>query len=200
MMDTKMMDTKAYKIRTGFFSETPHEYGGENIFRAVASKEANEAKYYLLDGGRWIRQVGFDQYVTDWLVEERWGRVEDAATGEELGFAILRVDREKGLRLRTEASGACAWTAPKETPPVLFSAAQKHHAVDRGLHPDRHTGGGHKAIIDEPHCRSCRMCVKICPVGAILAPDGKMRISAVCIGCRKCVKICPFDAIVLDSK
>lgn len=60
---------------------------------------------YQLESNVWIKDLGRDRYVTDWTNEERWGRVEEldidddgeVVGSKDLGFMILRVDRERGL-------------------------------------------------------------------------------------------------------
>ncbi len=53
------------------------------------------------------------------------------------------------------------------------------------------------AIIDEPTCIGCTLCIQACPVDAILgAPKQMHTILAVeCTGCELCVAPCPVDCI-----
>ena len=66
---------------------------------------ASAGRYFGLDNGAWIKDLGGERYQTDWTAEERWGRVEQIETdeagnvtaSETLGFMLLRVDRSHGL-------------------------------------------------------------------------------------------------------
>ncbi len=57
------------------------------------------------------------------------------------------------------------------------------------------------AVVDQEKCRNtkakCGMCVRACPYGAPLAPEGKPAeiIAAMCHGCGTCVAECPADSI-----
>ena len=109
---------KKIVIHSGFHPETPREYHGEHIYKIVETRiggvahdfhtgsvVGNAGKYYRLDNGGWIKDLGNEKYQTDWTGEERWGRVEAVETDENgsvtdaetLGFMILRVDRSRGL-------------------------------------------------------------------------------------------------------
>ncbi|MCX7706324.1 MAG: electron transfer flavoprotein subunit alpha [bacterium] len=51
-------------------------------------------------------------------------------------------------------------------------------------------------IVNKDKCTGCRVCVDVCPVGAItLDNDGKAQIDERCSFCRLCVKECPENAI-----
>lgn len=52
--------------------------------------------------------------------------------------------------------------------------------------------------IDEPHCIGCTLCIKACPVDAIIG-TGKLMHSILekeCTGCDLCVPPCPMDCIL----
>ncbi|QXM05487.1 4Fe-4S binding protein [Crassaminicella indica] len=51
--------------------------------------------------------------------------------------------------------------------------------------------------IDQSKCSRCRMCIEICPVGAIEEKDLIMVDMFRCIKCRSCVVACPSKAIVI---
>lgn len=55
------------------------------------------------------------------------------------------------------------------------------------------------AVIDEPHCIGCTLCIKACPVDAILGASRQMHtvISQECTGCELCLPPCPVDCIVM---
>ncbi len=55
------------------------------------------------------------------------------------------------------------------------------------------------AVIDEAVCIGCTLCIKACPVDAIIGAIKQMHtvISAECTGCELCLAPCPVDCIVM---
>ncbi len=53
------------------------------------------------------------------------------------------------------------------------------------------------AFIDEDVCIGCVLCIKECPVDAIVGATKLMHtvIQSECTGCEKCVPVCPVDCI-----
>lgn len=53
------------------------------------------------------------------------------------------------------------------------------------------------AIIDEPVCIGCTLCIQACPVDAILGAPKQMHtiIAEECTGCELCIPPCPVDCI-----
>ena len=53
------------------------------------------------------------------------------------------------------------------------------------------------ALIDEPRCIGCTLCIDACPVDAIAGARGFMHtvIAAYCTGCELCLPPCPVDCI-----
>jgi electron transport complex protein RnfB len=68
------------------------------------------------------------------------------------------------------------------------------------LNPDN---GEHKpplvALIDEPRCIGCTLCIQACPVDAIVGAAQRMHtvIADECTGCELCLPPCPVDCIDL---
>ena len=62
-----------------------------------------------------------------------------------------------------------------------------------------HEGPRVLAVIDEPACIGCALCLKACPVDAILGAAKHMHtvIANRCTGCELCVPVCPVDCISL---
>jgi electron transport complex protein RnfB len=55
------------------------------------------------------------------------------------------------------------------------------------------------ALIDEAACIGCALCLKACPVDAIVGAAKQMHtvIDGLCTGCELCVPVCPVDCIAL---
>lgn len=56
------------------------------------------------------------------------------------------------------------------------------------------------AVIDEQHCIGCTLCIRACPVDAILGANKRMHtvLADVCTGCDLCVAPCPVDCISMQ--
>ena len=53
------------------------------------------------------------------------------------------------------------------------------------------------AVIDESECIGCTLCIKACPVDAIIGARNFLHavVEPECIGCDLCVSPCPVDCI-----
>ena len=77
------------------------------------------------------------------------------------------------------------------------------HLLGRDPKPLNTTHGEHKpkmlAVIDESTCIGCTLCIKACPVDAIVGARKLMHtvIAQACTGCELCVAPCPVDCIAL---
>lgn len=56
------------------------------------------------------------------------------------------------------------------------------------------------AVIDEPRCIGCTLCIQACPVDAIVGAAKQMHtvIAVQCTGCELCVPACPVDCIAME--
>lgn len=57
------------------------------------------------------------------------------------------------------------------------------------------------AVIDEPHCIGCTLCIQACPVDAIVGANKLMHtvVADLCTGCDLCVAPCPVDCISMQD-
>lgn len=57
------------------------------------------------------------------------------------------------------------------------------------------------AVIDEAWCIGCTLCIKACPVDAIMGINKMMHtvIESCCTGCELCLPVCPVDCISLEN-
>jgi len=57
------------------------------------------------------------------------------------------------------------------------------------------------AFVDEDWCIGCTLCIKACPVDAIVGANKRMHtvIEPLCTGCELCLPVCPVDCILLEN-
>ena len=70
------------------------------------------------------------------------------------------------------------------------------------LNPEHGVEGPRRlAAIDEGWCIGCTLCIKACPVDAIVGSNRQMHvvIDADCTGCELCIPVCPVDCISLTE-
>jgi electron transport complex protein RnfB len=70
------------------------------------------------------------------------------------------------------------------------------------LNPENGIEGPRRlAVIDEGWCIGCTLCIKACPVDAIVGGNKQMHvvIDADCTGCELCIPVCPVDCISLTD-
>ena len=89
-------------------------------------------------------------------------------------------------------------TAPNPVISTLkyFRDEFEEHAVDKNCRTHECKAIS-KIIIDPEKCKSCGLCQKVCPVGAIQgeARDKRVIDQEKCIKCGTCLASCPFKAI-----
>jgi len=58
------------------------------------------------------------------------------------------------------------------------------------------------ALIDEPNCIGCALCLKVCPTDAIVGAHKFLHavLPADCTGCEKCLPVCPTDCISMQPR
>jgi len=84
---------------------------------------------------------------------------------------------------------------------VLRLAALTGRAV-QALNPDNGQEAPRTVVfIDEAWCIGCTLCIKACPVDAIVGANKLMHtvIEPYCTGCELCLPVCPVDCIEIEN-
>ncbi|BAP87837.1 electron transport complex, RnfABCDGE type, B subunit [Burkholderiales bacterium GJ-E10] len=86
--------------------------------------------------------------------------------------------------------------APATASAPAIAESRKSHAVVPDWHSHRFLG---LARIDESRCIGCMLCIRACPVDAIVGRARRMHtvLAAECTGCGLCLPPCPMDCIAL---
>lgn len=79
---------------------------------------------------------------------------------------------------------------------ALSGRAAKPLNPDNGLEAPRTV-----VFIDETWCIGCTLCIKACPVDAIVGANKLMHtvIEPYCTGCELCLPVCPVDCIEIEN-
>ncbi len=79
---------------------------------------------------------------------------------------------------------------------ALTGRAAKPLNADNGLEGPRTV-----VFIDEAWCIGCTLCIKACPVDAIVGANKLMHtvIEPYCTGCELCLPVCPVDCIEVET-
>ena len=84
---------------------------------------------------------------------------------------------------------------------TITALARVLHCEPKPLNPAcGHEGPWVVARIDEGACIGCTLCIRACPVDAILGAAKRMHtvIESECTGCELCLDPCPVDCIMLE--
>ena len=83
----------------------------------------------------------------------------------------------------------------------IRALAQLTHIAYKPLNPENGIEKPKsRAVIDETRCIGCTLCIKACPVDAILGASKQMHtvINSECTGCELCIAPCPVDCIEMQ--
>jgi Na+-translocating ferredoxin:NAD+ oxidoreductase subunit B len=93
-----------------------------------------------------------------------------------------------------------------QCPPGGFEGVQRLAALTgrlpKPLNPEHGTEGPRTVVfIDEAWCIGCTLCIKACPVDAIVGTNKLMHtvIEPYCTGCELCLPVCPVDCIEIEN-
>lgn len=101
----------------------------------------------------------------------------------------------------TDGEAAINQCPPGGAEGIRRLAALTGHAV-LPLNPENGFEGPRPVVfIDEAWCIGCTLCIKACPVDAIVGANKLMHtvIEPYCTGCELCLPVCPVDCIELEN-
>jgi NADP-reducing hydrogenase subunit HndC len=155
--------------------------------------------------------VDIARYFLDFTVDESCGKCPPCRIGTKRMLEILeRITCGKGeeedieklevLAKNIKASALCGLgqTAPN---PVLSTLKYFRHEYIAHVKDKKCPAGVCKPllqyVINAASCKSCGICAKVCPVGAISGKKGEPYVidKDKCIKCGACMEKCPFKAI-----
>ena len=123
--------------------------------------------------------------------------LEKLCSGEGEEYDIYRLEK---LAVNIQKSSICGLGQSAPNPVIstmkYFRDEFRQHAIEKECRA-MECKALSKIQIDEEKCKSCGLCQKNCPVGAIEGKDREKRIinQEKCIKCGTCIKACPFHAI-----
>jgi ferredoxin len=190
----KTSDTRIYPARSVY--ELIDEYGEKNqiaLFHCFCRqwrKFMGEPCRFGHDDESCIVLGSLTRYVVDYGIARYISKEEALAVVKEAQMkgAVHQVYHEReDLRLPEIAICNCCWDCCG----IIGS-------YNRGLLPMRVRSYYLAGIADESACTGCGMCVKFCPVRAVMVVNKKAQIDPdKCIGCGQCQLRCPEGLIAL---
>ena len=101
---------------------------------------------------------------------------------------------------------ACGAADLNQCPPGGVEGIHRIAAVTgqaaKALNPENGVEGPRSMVyIDEAWCIGCTLCIKACPVDAIMGTNKLMHtvIERYCTGCELCLPVCPVDCILVEN-
>ena len=120
---------------------------------------------------------------------------------DEYGFAQEVHPKLRPVECVTSGVFVCgAVQGPKDISETVTQASAAAAKVIELLTQEYITHEPTIAEVDKDLCSGCRICIAVCPYGAIEIVEGKAKINEVlCEGCGACVVACPSSAIKLRN-